>query len=91
MQGQIKCFPVKVKLKDIIITKPLVYKMLKVFTLKKDQTMNLRMTIHSQLSTIVSKKQTKQTEQKQNHTYGDYLENYQLGGRRGRMGERCRD
>ena len=29
MEGQIKCFPDKVKLKKIIITKPLLYEMLK--------------------------------------------------------------
>ena len=29
MEGQIKCFPDKVKLKELIITKPLLYEMLK--------------------------------------------------------------
>ena len=29
MEGQIKCFPDKVKLKDFIITKPLLYEKLK--------------------------------------------------------------
>ena len=29
LQGQIKCFPDKVKLKEFIITKPLFYEMLK--------------------------------------------------------------
>ena len=29
MEGQIECFPDKVKLKEFIITKPLLYKMLK--------------------------------------------------------------
>ena len=29
MEGQIKCFPDKVKLKEYIITKPLLYEMLK--------------------------------------------------------------
>ena len=29
MEGQIKCFPDKVKLKEFIITKPLLYKRLK--------------------------------------------------------------
>ena len=29
MEGQIKCFPDKVKWKEFIITKPLVYEMLK--------------------------------------------------------------
>ena len=31
MEGQIKCFPDKVKLKKFIITKPLLYEMLKGF------------------------------------------------------------
>ena len=31
MEGQIKCFPDKVKLKEFIITKPLLYEMLKRF------------------------------------------------------------
>ena len=31
VEGQIKCFPDKVKLKDFIITKPLLYEMLKGF------------------------------------------------------------
>ena len=31
MEGQIKCFPDKVKLKEIIIIKPLLYEMLKGF------------------------------------------------------------
>ena len=31
MEGQIKCFSVKVKLKEFIITKPLLYEMLKGF------------------------------------------------------------
>ena len=29
MEGQIKCFPDKIKLKEVIITKPLLYEMLK--------------------------------------------------------------
>ena len=32
MEGQIKCFPDKVKLKELIITKPLLYEMLKGLT-----------------------------------------------------------
>ena len=31
MEGQINCFPDKVKFKEFIITKPLLYEMLKVF------------------------------------------------------------
>ena len=37
MEGQIKCFPDKVKLKEFIITKPLLYEMLRdLFKKKKD-------------------------------------------------------
>ena len=36
MKGQIKCFPDKVKLKEFIITKPLLYEMLKGFIQEKE-------------------------------------------------------
>ena len=36
MEGQIKCFPDKVKLKEFIITKPLLYEMLKEFIQEKE-------------------------------------------------------
>ena len=66
--------------------------MLKGLSKKKIKTMNIKMAINSQLSTIESKKQTKQTSrQKQNHRYRDHLEGYLLGGGRGEMGERYRD
>ena len=35
MEGQIKCFPDKVKLKEFIITKPLLYEMLKTYLRKR--------------------------------------------------------
>ena len=35
IEGQIKCFPDKVKLKEFIITKPLLYEMLKGLNLRK--------------------------------------------------------
>ena len=57
---------------------------------KKIETMNIKMITNSQLSTTESKKQTnklsKQPEQEKNHRYGDHLESYQLGGRRGKTG-----
>ena len=37
MEGQIKCFPDKVKLKEFIITKPLLYEELKGLIQEKDQ------------------------------------------------------
>ena len=36
MEGQIKCFPGKAKLKEFIITEPLLYEMLKGFIKKKE-------------------------------------------------------
>ena len=52
--------------------------------------MDSKMTTNSQLLTTEPKKQklSKQLEQEQNHRYGDHLEGYQLGGGRGRMGEK---
>ena len=41
MEGQIKCFPDKVKLKEFIITKPLLYEMLKDLS-KKIKTMKVK-------------------------------------------------
>ena len=37
MEGQIKCISDKVKLKEFIITKPLLYEMLKGFIQEKDK------------------------------------------------------
>ena len=57
MEVQIKCFPDKVKLKEFIITKPLLYEMLKGLIRKKTiKTMNSKMTTDSQLSTTETKK-----------------------------------
>ena len=54
--GQIKSFPDKKKLKEFIITKPLLYEMLKGLINKKIKTMNNKMAINTCLSTIESKK-----------------------------------
>ena len=40
MEGQVKCFPDKIKLKEFIITKPLLYEMLKRLTLEKEDDQN---------------------------------------------------
>ena len=40
MEGQIKCFPDKVKLKEFSITKPLLYEMLKGYNYKKGKDQN---------------------------------------------------
>ena len=49
MEGQIKCFPDKVKLKEFTITKPLLYEMLKGLRFKKKmiKSMNSKMTTNS--------------------------------------------
>ena len=49
MEGQIKCFPDKIKLKEFIITKKN----------KKMKTMNSKMTTNSQLSTTKPKNKNK--------------------------------
>ena len=56
MEGQIKCFPDKVKSKEFIITKPLLYEMLEGLKKKKIKTMNSKMAANSQLSTNEPKK-----------------------------------
>ena len=64
MEGQIKCSLGKIKLKEFIITKPLLYEMLKELKFKKKiKIMNIKMAINSQLLTTESKtnKQIKQT------------------------------
>ena len=43
MEGKIKCFPYKVKLKEFIITKPLLQEMLKGLKKKKIKAMNIKM------------------------------------------------
>ena len=59
IEGQIKSFPDKQKLKEFIITKPLLCEMLKgLQKKKKSKTMKIKMAIKSQLSTIEYKKQT---------------------------------
>ena len=84
-----------VKLKEFILTNPLLYEMLKELFKKKKKikTMNTKVEKNSQLSTTEPKKKkknklSKQPEQEQNHRYGNLLEGYQLGGGRGRMGEK---
>ena len=89
IEGKIKYFPDKVNLKEFINTKPLLCEMLKGLIKKKKQfkTMNIKMVISSQLSTIESEKQTKQqAEQTQNHRHGDHLEGHQLERGKGKNG-----
>ena len=86
MEGQIKCFPNKVKLKEFIITKPLLHEMLKeVYKKKKMKTMNIKKATNSQLSTTESKKQTKQTTRAGTESQiWRSLEDYQQGGGEGK-------
>ena len=80
MGGQIKCFPDKAKLKEFIITKPLLYEMLKgLIKKKKIKIMNSKMTINSQLSTTVPKKQ-KQKQTKQTTETGRESEKWRSHG-----------
>ena len=58
-------------------------KKIKTMTLKRQQIHN-----YQQMNLQKYKKNlSKQPDQYQNHRYGDHLKGYQLGGRRGRMGE----
>ena len=98
MEGQIKCFPDKVKLKEFTITKLLFYEILKDLSKKKKiKTMNSKVTTNSQLSTTEPKNYknktelSKQLEQEQNHRNGDHMEGYQQGSGWGRMVERNRE
>ena len=60
MEGQIKCFSDKVKLKEFIITKPYYMKCQRDLSKKKKmKNMNSKMTTFSQLSTTEPKKTTK--------------------------------
>ena len=99
MEGQIKGFPDKVKLKEFIITKPLLYEMLRELSKKKKiKNMKSKMTTNSQLLTTKPKNNnnnnknlSKQLEQEQNHRNGDHMEGYQwrVGG--ARMREKVRE
>ena len=66
MEGQIKCFPDKVKLKEFVITKPLLYEMLKELIQEKEEdkklwTVKWQQTHNSQQPNLKTQKQTKQT------------------------------
>ena len=62
MEGKIKSFPDKKKLKEFIITKTLLREVLKgLIKKRKIKIMNKKIPINTYLSTTKSKKQTKQT------------------------------
>ena len=78
----------------IIITLPEIKEMERILEAareKKIKTMSIKIAINSQLSTIESKKRSKQVEQKQNHRYGVHLGGYQLLGVGEQWGKRFRD
>ena len=93
MEGQIKCFPDKVKFKEFIFTKPLLCEMLKELSKKrKIKNMNSKMATNYQQLNLKKRKQklSKQLEQEQNHRNGYHMEGFQWGGG-GRIGGRYRD
>ena len=61
MEGQIKCFSDKVKLKKFIITKPLLYEMLKGLIQEREDKIigTVKMTANSQLLTTTPKTKTR--------------------------------
>ena len=83
MEVQIKWFSDKVKLKDFIITKPLLYEMLETCLRKrrwpKLWTVNWQQTHNYQQPNLKQQQQqlSKQLEQEQNHRNGDHMEGYQ--------------
>ena len=96
MEGQTRCFPDKVKLKEFIITKLLLYEMLKGLIKEKDD-QNYEQYNDNKLTTINiwsknknknKNKLRKQLEQEQNHRNGDHKEGYQWGEGVGRVDEK---
>ena len=57
---------------------------------KKIKTMNNKMAKNTNLSTVESKKQIKQEEQRQIHGYRECFDGCQMGGVYGEMGEEVR-
>ena len=90
MAEQIKSFPDKKQLKELNISKPLLYEMLKDLFKKKEKSkvMNNKMVINTYVSPIDSKNLSKQ-EQRQNHGYREHFDGCQMGGGGG-MGEEVR-
>ena len=89
MEGQIKCFSDKVKLKEFIITKPLLYEMLNLRK-RRSKIINSKMTTNSQLS-ATEPKNKKKTNTKQTTRTGTEPEKWRahggfsVGRSRGRM------
>ena len=77
------------KLKEFIITKPLLYEMLKVLK-KKINTMNNKMTKNTYQSTIEFKNKLSKQEQRQNHEYRERFDGCQMGVSYRGMGDEVR-
>ena len=85
MEGQIKCFPDKVMLKEFITTKPL-YEMLnaliqekedqKLWRVKWQQTHNYQQPNLKTKQNKTKNALSKQVEQEQNHKNGDQMQGY---------------
>ena len=96
MEGQIKCFPDKVKLKEFIITKPL-YEILRglikekgdqeLWTVKWQQAHNYQQSNQSKNKNKLSK----QLEWEQIHRNRDHMEGYQWEDEGGEQGKRYRE
>ena len=79
-KGQIKSFPDKKILKECLITKPLLYEMLKgLIEEKGDQNMTNKMVINTHSSTIESKKQPGKQEERQSHGCRENFDGCQMG------------
>ena len=99
MGGQIKCFPDKVKLKEFIITKPLLYEMLKgliqeieeyqkLWTVKWQQTHNYQQLNLKKNTTTKTKQTTRtRTESEKWTLHG----RFSVGRERGRMGGKVQE
>ena len=87
MEGQIKCFPDKIKLKEFIIAKAL-FEMLKGLHLrKKTWTVKWQQTHKYQQPNLKKpNKLNKQLEQEQNHRNGDHNGGLSAGEREGERG-----
>ena len=90
MEGKIKCYSDKVKLKKFIITKPLLYEMLKGWDLskKKIKNMNSKMTTNSQVLRTTPETKQKLSKQLEQERITEMEITWRVIGRGVRGGER---
>ena len=75
-----KELPRRKKLKEFIITKPLLHEMVLIFKKKKIKTINNKMAkIHTYQQLNLKNKLSKQEEQRQNHGYREGFDGSQMG------------